>query len=249
MGEPDDRGTLRADPRRAVDSATPFRDHHHASGVGPACSDVPRRHLLRGLPSNGPPTWLVFDHHLGTRAQLLEEDVEPEFFQRERLRAGTGVVACLVGGAIGQVSIPAALSISLVKIRATSGKLLPPLSRRQQDPRSCALSVPCPKAPPQQHLHVTTSPSPCAGCPGAHRNGARGAAATTAAGRRPARGLGVAGVGGPSASAFRARFAAPGVRLSPAVPANRRAAAAGQRRRPRRRQAPPRRGCCARRER
>lgn len=60
-------------------------------------------------------SWLYFAHYLGRHPELLEEGVEPSYFQSDRVRPMVGVVLYLVAGLIGVlVNIPAALAIFLV---------------------------------------------------------------------------------------------------------------------------------------
>jgi hypothetical protein len=46
-------------------------------------------------------SWFVFFNYLSGHQELIETIVEPRFFQKERLRAGVGIVLYAVAGVLG----------------------------------------------------------------------------------------------------------------------------------------------------
>ncbi len=51
-------------------------------------------------------SWLVFFHHLSRHSELVEDDVEDGFFQRECTRGWTGIVLYIVAGVLGVLLAP-----------------------------------------------------------------------------------------------------------------------------------------------
>jgi hypothetical protein len=49
---------------------------------------------------------LLLFHVLSTRAYLLEDNIDPGFFPKERLRASLGIVLYGVAGVLGSVNAP-----------------------------------------------------------------------------------------------------------------------------------------------
>jgi uncharacterized membrane protein len=62
--------------------------------------------LYAGIAGSMCLAWLVVFHVLSVHSYLLEEDVDPDFFPKERLRAALGVVLYAIAGLAGWLSTP-----------------------------------------------------------------------------------------------------------------------------------------------
>jgi uncharacterized membrane protein len=62
--------------------------------------------LYAGIAGSMCLAWLVVFHVLSVHPYLVEEDVDPDFFPKERLRAALGVVLYAIAGLAGWLSTP-----------------------------------------------------------------------------------------------------------------------------------------------
>ena len=61
---------------------------------------------MQALPGRWCLAWLVLFHVLSIHSYLLEHDVDPDFFPKERFRAALGVVLYAIAGLAGWLSTP-----------------------------------------------------------------------------------------------------------------------------------------------
>jgi hypothetical protein len=62
--------------------------------------------LYAGIAGSMCLAWLIVFHVLSIHSYLLDDDIDPDFFPKERLRAALGVVLYAVAGVAGWLSTP-----------------------------------------------------------------------------------------------------------------------------------------------